>query len=150
MKKFIVFFLLCTCLFCASLFKTEFDFSRYSNLKVNIMTSSKCDQKFSDALYVDNGNGQIIVCDYSTYKDICKYEKNISGVTFVFDGDNNVLHQIANDLKVFFVEKNDSSFTGYTNYFCCSVKSNNKKVNVQGYSANGKIFIGTPLIMGSY
>ena len=150
MKKFIAFFLLCVCLFSTALFKTEFDFSCYSNLKVHIITTSKCDEKFSDATYVENGNGQIVVCDYKTYKDICKSENNIAGVTFVFDGDNGMLNQVAKNLKVSFVEKSENSFTGYTNYFAYSVKSNNKKVNVQGYCFDGKVFIGTPLIMGSY
>lgn len=150
MKKFIVFFLLCLCLLVSSLFKQEFDFSKYSNLRVQVFTNSKCDTRFNGATYVDNGNGQIIICDYETYKKVCEKQNNISGITYIFDGNIEVFDKVIRDLNVLFTEKTDNSFVGFTNYFSCCVKSDNKKVNVQGYFSNGKIYIGSPLILGSY
>ena len=151
MKKFVVFFLLCSCLFCVSLFKKDFDFGEYKNLKVQIFTSNKCNSRVDDVTYVENGNGQILVCDFDTYKQICKSQDNISGVTFVFDGNKEIFLDIIKKLNVSSVELNDTSFVGYTNYFDKSVKYQNKKVNVQGYfDGNNKIYIGTPLLLGSY
>ena len=150
MKKFIVFFLLCICLSTSALYKQEFDFGKYPNLKVQVFTNSKCGTNYNNATYVENGNGQIIVCAYESYKEICKNENNISGVTFIFDGDKNEFYDVINHLNVSFTEKTDNSFVGYTNYFSSSVKSDNKKVNVQGYYNDGKIYIGTPLILGGY
>ena len=150
MKKFIVFFLICSILFGVSLFKKEFDFSSYSNLQVQIYTSKKCNNKVKNADYLDNGQGEIIFCDYDTYKLISSTEKNISGVTYIFSGNKQVFEDVISSLKVDVVEKSDTSFLGYTNSFSLGVDYQNKKVNVQGYYSDGRIFIGTPLLLGSY
>ena len=150
MKKFVVFFLLCVSLFATSLYKKDFDFDRYSNLKVQIFTSSKSAKRFNNVTYVENGNGQILVCDYSDYKDICKVQTDISGITFVFDGDKNEFLDVVKKMHISLVEVTDNSFVGYTNYFDSCVMYQNKKVNVQGYFNGEKIYIGTPLLLGSY
>lgn len=148
MKKFIVFFLLCVFLFTASLFKKEFDFSNYPNLSVQIFTST---QNSINALnVVNNGQGQIITCNYDDYLRLCKSLNNISGVTFIFEGNKQVYKELIKKLDVKIIENTDNSFVGYTNNFSSSVSYSGKKVNIQGYCDNGKIFVGTPLLLGSY
>ena len=150
MKKFVVFFLLCCCLFCASLFKKDFDFSTYENIKVQVFTSTKCVDRFDDVTYVENGNGQILVCNYCDYKNICKQVNNIQGVTFVFDGSRQTFLDVIKQMNISLIEDSACCFVGYTSYFEQSVKYKNKKANVQGCYVDGKIYIGTPLILGSY
>ena len=150
MKKFIVFFLLCSFLFTASLFKKEFDFSSYKNLQVQVFTSSASGVNFDDAVYTKNGDGQIISCNYEVYKKITKTLNNISGVTFIFSGNREVFNEVVKKLKVKTIEGSATDFVGYSNFFDSSVSYDGKKVNVQGYYNNGKIYIGTPLLLGSY
>ena len=150
MKKFIVFLMLCIFLFTASLFKKDFDFSKYNNLEIQIFTSNKHNLNFDNVEVVDNGQGQIIFCDYEKYKDISSTVKNISGVTFVFEGNKNLYDNIIKQLNVTLLENNYDNFVGYTNSFNKSVSYGGKKVNIQGYYNKGKIYIGTPLLLGSY
>ncbi len=150
MKKFIVFFMLCVFLFSASLFKSEFDFSNYNNLEVQVFTSNKQDICFDNVSVIDNGQGQIIYCDYDKYKDISSTIKNISGVTFIFEGNKNLYLEVIEKLNVTLLENNYDNFVGYSNKFTGSVSYNGKKINVQGYYNKGKIYIGTPLLLGSY
>lgn len=150
MKKFIVFIMLCVFLFSVSLFKKEYDFSKYSNLKVQVFTSSKQNLPFENINVLNNGNGQIINCDYKKYKDIASSVKDISGVTFIFDGNKALYNKIIEELCITLLENNFDNFVGYTNAFDTAVSYNGKKVNVQGYYNKGKIYIGTPLLLGSY
>ncbi len=150
MKKFIVFLMLCAFLFSASLFKEEFDFSKYNNLEVQVFTSNKQNINFDNISVVDNGQGQIIYCNYDKYKDISSTIKNISGVTFIFEGNKNLYLDIIKKLNITLLENNYDNFVGYSNNFDGGVSYNGKKVNVQGYFNKGKIYIGTPLLLGSY
>ena len=150
MKKFIVFFILCIFLFTASLFKQEFDFSIYDNLNVQIFTSSKQIEDYGSVRVVDNGAGQIINCTYNDYKVLSSQLHDVSGVTFIFTGNKSTYEDCLDKLNVKVVQSGESDFLGYTNYFNGGVKAYDKKVNVQGYFDGEKIFIGTPLLLGSY
>ena len=149
MKKFIVFILLCVFLFTATLFKKEFSFQNMQNLNVQVFTSI-VDNKLNNYSTVQNGQGQIVFCSYNEYQEIKKISNNICGVTFIFDGTENDFKNVIKDLKVKIIEQGDTNFVGYTNSFDSSVNYKNKKVNVQGYYFNNRIYIGTPLLLGSY
>lgn len=149
MKKFLIFVLVCLSLFLSSLYKVEYNFSKYENLSVQIYTDySNCDW-LNNYSTINNGNGKIIFCNFDEYKEIKALYK-ISGATFILQGSQDVFDSIRKDLSVLCVEKCDTSFVGYTEYFDTSVMYDNKKVNVQGYFKDGKIYIGTPLILGAY
>ena len=150
MKRFIVFLLLGVFLFSISFFKNSFDFSKMKNLSVQVFTSDKQICALDDIKTVDNGEGQILFCNYEQYQLVSGLYKNISGVTFVFDGNKQLFNEIINSLKIKMVEENSSDFLGYTNNFDSAVSYCGKKVNVQGYYNDGKIYIGTPLLLGSY
>ena len=72
------------------------------------------------------------------------------GVTFIFTGDKQTYLDCLDKLNVKIVKSGDTDFLGYTNYFDGGVHAYDKKVNVQGYFDGQKIFIGTPLLLGSY
>ena len=150
MKKFIVFFLLCVFLFVSSLYVKEFDFSQFSNLKVQVFCSTKMLNRLDGVNYVENGSGQILICDYQMYNKVKANQKNIAGVTFIFDGDAKTFEYVIRQLGVKVIENGVNSFVGYSNRFCYSNNYNGKKVNVQGYYCDGKIYVGTPLLLGSY
>ncbi len=150
MKKFIVFCLLCGFLFSISLFKNEYDFSKEDNLSVQIFVSDQNYNHLNEFDYVKNGAGAIVFCDYMQYKKIKKDCKNIAGVTFIFDGDEKTLNRMINDLGVKTTERTSSDFVGYTNYFDSSLNIDGKKTNVQGYLSENKVYIGFPLLLGSY
>lgn len=150
MKKFIVFFILCIFLFTASLFKKEFDFSVYDNLNVQIFTSTPQITGSGSVMVTANGSGQIISCTYADYKMLSSSLRDVSGVTFIFTGDKQTYLDCISDLKVKVVQSGETDFLGYTNYFDGGVMAYSKKVNVQGYYDGQKIFIGTPLLLGSY
>ena len=149
MKRFIVFLLLGVFLFSISLFKNNFDFSKMTNLSVQVFTSDK-QNVLDNVTTVENGEGQILFCNYDQYKYVSNLYKNISGVTFIFDGNKQLFKEIINNLKIKLIEQNNNDFLGYTNNFDNCVSYSGKKVNVQGYYNNGKIYIGTPLLLGSY
>lgn len=150
MKKFIVFCMLCIFLFTASLFKQEYDFSDINNLSVQVFTSDDSFSQFNKYSSIKNGDGRIFFCDYDQYKQIKKQCTSVSGVTFIFKGDNDLYNKIKYDLKINVIENSETNFVGYSNYFDNCVNYNDKKVNVQGYFDGEKIYIGTPLLLGSY
>ena len=150
MKKFIVFCMLCCFLFSLSLLKPEFDFSKQNNLSVQIFLSNRNFEQLNNYSTVQNGQGAIITCSYDDYKNIKKSCKDISGVTFVFDGDKNSFDTLKKELDVTFATCSNYEFTGYTNYCDYAINLNNKKVNVQACLYNNKIFVGFPLLLGSY
>lgn len=150
MKKFIVFCMLCIFLFVASLYKPEFDFSKVSNLNVQVYTNDCQNGQLNKYSTIKNGGGLIVFCDYDGYKNIKSMGTKINGVTFVFDGNLEFFNQIIGDLKVNFTEKTKTDFVGYTNFFDNCIEYKHKKVNIQGYFNGEKIYIGTPLILGSY
>ncbi len=150
MKKFIVFCLLCSFLFSVSLFKKEYNFSNEKNLSVQVFLSNRNYEHLEQYDYVDNGIGAVVFCDYINYRKIKKDCKNIAGVTFIFDGDDKVFEKVIKDLKVKTSEKTNCDFVGYTNYFDSSLNINGKKTNVQGYLSENKVYIGFPLLLGSY
>ena len=150
MKKFIVFFVLCVFLFTASLYKQEFDFSIYDNLNVQIFTNSPQIESSGSVLVTSNGLGQIIDCTYADYKILASYIKDVSGVTFIFTGNKETYLDCIKKLGVKIVKSGETDFLGYSNYFDGGVHAYNTKVNVQGYFNGEKIFIGTPLLLGSY
>lgn len=150
MKKFIVFFVLCVFLFTASLYKREFDFSIYDNLNVQIFTSTPQLENSGSIVVTANGMGQIISCTYADYKLLESNLNDVSGVTFIFTGDKQTYLDCLDKLNVKIVKSGDTDFLGYTNYFDGGVHAYDKKVNVQGYFDGHKIFIGIPLLLGSY
>lgn len=150
MKKFIVFVLLSVFLFSVSLFKSEFDFSKFNNVNVQVFLSNKDYKQLNNYSTIDNGQGAIIYCDYIDYKNIKSNCSDISGVTFIFDGDKNTLLQLKNSLNVSVLKSSQNEFTGYTNYFDETIFLENKKVNVQAVLYDNKIYVGFPLLLGSY
>ncbi len=150
MKKFIVLCLLCSFLVSISLFKKEYDFSKEDNLSVQVFVSNQNYEHLSNYDFVKNGMGAIIFCDYSQYKKIKKDCKDIAGVTFIFSGDDNTFENVIKNLKIKTTAKTRCDFIGYTNYFDCSLNIDGKKTNVQGYLSDNKVYIGFPLLLGSY
>lgn len=150
MKKFIVFCLLCCFLFSISLLKSEFDFSKQNNLSVQVFLSNRNFLQLNDYSIVENGQGAIITCSYDEYKTIKNSCKDISGVTFVFDGEQNLFESLKRNLNITFATCNDFEFIGYTNYCDYAINLNNKKINIQAHLYNNKIYVGFPLLLGSY
>ena len=150
MKKFIVFVLLSVFLFSISLFKSEFDFSKFNNVSVQVFLSNKDYKQLNKYSTINNGQGAIIYCDYNDYKNIKSNCSDISGVTFIFDGDKDTLLQLKNSLNVNVLKSSQNEFTGYTNYFDETIFLENKKVNVQAVLYDNKIYVGFPLLLGSY
>ena len=151
MKKLIVVCLICVFIFTSGLYKKEFDFSKIEGLQVQIFTSNnEQNAQLNGYSTVKNGEGLIIFCDYLEYLKIRKNCNNISGVTFVIEGNKNDYKKLINNLKITFLDKNECDFIGFSNKFDSCVNYKNKKVNVQGYFSDNKIYIGTPLLLGSY
>ena len=111
---------------------------------------AKWDSQLNNCSTIKNGEGEVIFCDYFQYQKIKSKLTNVSGVTFVINGDLNVYQKLINDLKIRFLEKNADNFIGFSNNFDFCVNVQNKKVNVQGYFSGIKIYIGTPLLLGCY
>ena len=141
--------MLCIFLFTASVFKREFDFSNASNLCVQVFTDDTTNIYLNKYTKIKNGDGYIVLCSYDEYKQIKSISSKINGVTFIFDGDNDMYNKILLDLKVNIIEKSNTDFIGYSNYFDNCVNYKDKKINIQGYFNGEKIYIGTPLILGS-
>lgn len=150
MKRFIVFVLLGIFLFSVSLFKKEFDFSKFEDVSVQVFLSNRNYKKLNNYSTVNNGQGAIIYCDNTEYKKIKTECGDISGVTFIFSGDKDTLKDIEKGLNVKILKCSQNEFTGYTNYFDETIFLENKKVNVQAVLYDNKIYVGFPLLLGSY
>lgn len=150
MKKFVVFCLLCSFLFSISLFEKDFNFSKQENLSIQVFLSNRDYENLEQYSCIENGNGAIVFCNYDEYKSIKKQCKDISGVTFIFDGNEDVFNNIIKQLKVSTSKTTKYNFIGYTNYFDGCVCVDGKKTNIQGYLSDNKIYIGFPLLLGSY
>ena len=136
-------------LFSASLFKKGVDFSKYNNLSVQVFTSTH-EGVFDELKRVQNGNGDVYFLNIDEYDHVKNILKTISGVTFIFDGTREDFLEVQKKLKLTYVKSGETDFVGYSNTFDSSIDYDGKKVNVQGYFSSGRIFIGTPLILGSY
>lgn len=107
---------------------------------------------FPDSKIVKNGLG-CIVKTYSVdyFLNLDKYNFGLSGITFSINAENFSLKQIKKELKLREHSlSSDENVYGLSKYFSHSINLENKKVNVQILKRNGKIYIGSPILLGSY
>lgn len=148
MKKFIVFLMLSVFLMALAVGRTNTDFI-LPDSEIQFFTNSKpTDSEF--AKIVKNGNGYIVCCNYKNYDKVKGMLNGIAGTTFILDGDFEEYKNVLNKLNISVIEHSGTSVVGFTDNFYQSVFYNGKKANVQAYYNNNKIYVGSPLILGSY
>ncbi|MBO5884172.1 MAG: hypothetical protein J6Q51_00070 [Clostridia bacterium] len=119
-------------------------------MSVQIFVNDCTNIQLSKYSTIQNGDEFVVFGDYNLYKQLKSINSKIRGVTFIFDGNFEFFSEIIKELNINIAEKSKTSFVGYTNYFDSCVNYDNKKVNIQGYFNGEKIYIGIPLILGSY
>jgi hypothetical protein len=101
---------------------------------------------------IKNGNSYIIQTNASMASEIKKYVNDYSGFTLSFKGTKQDALSLINDLKIVKTENINGikSIYGYAGGFLNCVVVGGKKVNVQIAINNEMVFIGSPVILGSY
>lgn len=123
-----------------SLGKVEFYLSSYYNPNLSFATVTK------------NGNGCIIESDAIYHNEIEESILNYEGKTFITDGDEELFEELIQkfDLKVDETISSETNVYGYSDFFDKSINLSGKKINTQMLFKDGKIFIGSPILLGSY
>ncbi len=102
----------------------------------------------------DLGNGYMVFCESQDYVETLKKCKNVEGVSVVYNCASAQIKEVIAllDAKIIF----DLSSDAITDLYCRSAKIkggvyiDGKLVNLQIFYAQGKINVGTPLLLGSY
>lgn len=102
---------------------------------------------------VDCGNGVIVTTNKTQLYSVVSAAKNLYGVSLVFDNTQTrySLDDIVSALGVKVVSQDSiGGIYGYCPKLSGGVTVDGKAVNLQIVSRNGKVYIGTPVILGSY
>lgn len=152
MKKILalIFILIC-------LFLTKSDYCDFVNLYGFPANSEYCLYVGEEPMsknYINVGTGYIIYDQIQNAKELIKTCNKIYGQSICFEGDMDTYFKLLKDLSVkeCFVEnvQEIKVFYGFSNKLKDFTIVDEKKVNIQIAFRNGKITVGTPLILGSF
>ena len=126
----------------------------FPTASVEIYTSSKTN--IEQLSKIENGLGEIIFCNVNELDYILKDFDNISGFTLKFDTQNKTKQQILEQLNLQRFTSNGFGILGYSstigslfnNKFCVNIDKN--KCNFQLFETKNSIFLGVPILLGSY
>lgn len=103
---------------------------------------------------VNVGSGYIVFDDIENAQSLVKNSKKIYGQSVCFEGTTDNYFELLKDLRLkeCFVEniENIKVFYGFSNKLKDFTVVNGEKVNIQVAYREGKITVGTPLILGSF
>lgn len=148
MKRFFVFILLGFFLIAGAYTQKNEQNWLKNYAKVQIFVQKE--QNFENLNYVKNGMGYIVFCNSDEEKTVENRLDGVVGKTYIFDVKQNSYGDIISSLNVDCVEKTSSSLLGFSSYFDEFVLINGKKVNVQAYCDGERVFVGVPMLLGSY
>lgn len=100
---------------------------------------------------IKNGEGSIVYTTSDYYfNNKEKFDFGMSGITFVLNRDIS-LDKLKDKLclKEISISKQNNIY-GFSKYFNNSISLQNKKVNTQILVKEDKIYIGSPILLGSY
>lgn len=97
--------------------------------------------------YVINGSGCIIRCNLNEFYDIQKVHK-IAGYTIKVDGYS--FEKVSRNLAIQDCFFKGGYMYGYSYILESAIYTDGHKVNVQCAICDGKMLIGTPILLGSY
>lgn len=127
----------------------EFNFNNVVN---SYYTNTKVDVK--NATVIKNGSAYIIESDYSNSNEIKKQLNNIQGQSVSFGGTYNDYLNLKTNLinNIYICDEllNIKTCYGYNSKLTNSVNIDGNNINIQIAYSEGKIIIGTPVILGSF
>ena len=150
MKKFVCFWLFCF----SFLFFAFYGWNKKlpnefvgCDLQIFCSTSQQPNCEYQN---IKNGEGCVYFSKYSEQTSLLNNLNGVEGITYVISGNYIDYCNLQNKLGINCIEKTNDSCVGFCDYFGMSTFYNGKKVNVQMSFSQGKIYIGTPLILGCY
>lgn len=156
MKRLLVFLLLVLLLCCVNLSCTQdLTLSKiFPNASVEIFTSTKTN--LTEFYKLDNGFGEIIFGEVEDFEYIFNNVNNISGFTLKINIESFSKTKIFKALNVINYNENNFNILGFSNTVKkifknkFSLKIDKNECNFQYFEAKSHIFLGIPLILGSY
>ena len=124
----------------------------FNSGKVEFYLSSYYNPELSFATVTKNGSGCIIESDVKFHSQIEDAILNYEGKTFITDGDDKLFEYLKQklNLKVDETLSENNNIYGFSTYFDKSIYLSGKKINTQMLLKDGKIYIGCPILLGSY
>ena len=123
--------------------------SVFDDCKVQVFTSTQ-NQQDTGFQKIENGAGYVYFCNSQTKDSLLSLLVGVQGITYIIEGDFSDYVSIKKELDISCVESSQFACLGFSKSFDKSAFYDGKKVNVQMCYANQKIYVGTPLILGSY
>lgn len=150
MKKLIVFFLLALLLIGTNFsFIDKFNiFTIFDVAEIQVFTSRK--NSCQDYESVDNGCGQIYFCQKTEISQLFNSIDYITGFTIIINDSNNLIDDIIDTFQIAISEKKNDNILGYSKLFPYRVMLNEKQISVQILQKDNKLYIGSPILLGSY
>lgn len=108
--------------------------------------------QFPECETIKNGQGSIVLTNnYYYQKNKSKFDYGLNGITFITDDNNISINKLKQDmcLKELNISSEENLY-GFSKYFSNCINLQNKKVNTQILLKDGKIYIGSPILLGSY
>ena len=121
----------------------------FNNCKIQVFTNTQNQQDLGFQK-IENGAGYVYFCNSQTKAQLLSLVTGVQGLTYIIEGDFSDYVAIKQNLGISCVEDSQFACVGFSKNFDKSAFYDGKKVNVQMCYANQKIYIGTPLILGSY
>lgn len=121
----------------------------------SLYLNSSCDNIPSFAKVVQNGSGQIVECEIAQMGNLFVDEQKIMGESIRLNSNNYTYDQICNIFnfrvkKAYEFSDGLQTFYGEASYGDRYVYVGSKKINCEIAINNGFIYVGFPVILGSY
>lgn len=108
--------------------------------------------KFPESRIIKNGQGSIVkTTSVEYFKNLELFNYGLCGITFCGDYKNLSKNKIINELNLQIVDiSTENNIYGFSRYFTNNINLENKKINTQIFISNDKVYIGSPILLGSY
>lgn len=150
MKKLIVFLLLAILLIASNLPFTENlnIFSIFDVTMVQVFTNEKNEPNEYNS--IDNGSGEVYFCDKDEALNLFNSIDYITGFTMILKNEDNLIDDIIKTFNIEIVKRLSDNIYGYSLYFPFKVCLEKKQVSVQIFVRDDTLFVGCPILLGSY
>lgn len=138
-------------LFSLLMLAPKYENATFINGSVQFFLSNQCSQ-LEYATVTPNGKGSIVEADVKFDEVLEKTLGDYTGKTYILSGDANDFSKIKSlyQVKVDVEQSKSDNILGYTTKFDKGIIIGGKKINIQMLMKDGKIYIGTPILLGSY
>lgn len=130
--------------------KPNTNINLFESATVQYFLSNKVSLDLEDIKITDNGQGCIVECSSNLESVVEEKLSSYSGKTYIVEGSEEDIEEITKKFNIKIESYQSGNLLGFSEKFDKNTLVGGKLVNIQIAYRENKIYVGLPLLLGSY